>query len=83
MKPKPEANNPKRESALPSATLLAGINKSETEAWDNMRVKEDALQRATEELREATREWARQYAIMRESVKQQMPNEKLTQDARP
>lgn len=55
-----------------SSDLLAGINESETKAWDTMRVKEDQLQRATEELREATREWAGQYAIMREAVKQQM-----------
>ena len=56
---------------------LVGINDSETKAWDNMRVKENALQRAAEELREATREWARQYSQLRKAVKQRMPaNEK-------
>lgn len=36
MKPEPEANNPQRESALPSATLLAGVKLETTEMCKTM-----------------------------------------------
>lgn len=72
-------NHPiKSESLLPSepqvrsSEWFADINESETKAWDNMRAKEDQLQRATEELREATRSWSMQYSKLREAMKQQM-----------
>ena len=77
MQPKPEANNQQRESALPSATLLADLDSAETRAWDNMRAKEEQLKRATDELREAVRMWGLAYAKAREVAKQHMSaNEK-------
>lgn len=64
MKPEPEANNWQRESALPSATLLAA-EEAEKSAWWQLEKLTEQAQAAHKRMEDARNKWAHAYGALK------------------